>query len=240
MASMHKEYSHTHRSLHMKIMNDQQTQIKLLVVEDHALFRRGVVDTLNEQVGMTVIGEATNGHEALEKARELMPDLILMDVNMPECDGLEATRNIMNEIPSSRIVMLTVNDDDSTLFDAIKWGACGYLPKSLEPEALTGMIHGVVFRGEAPISRITASRILREFGRYTRQEDTDVPSVADLTPREKEILKLVAQGSTNKEIAKSLTITEHTVKNHLRNILEKLHVRNRVEAATMAVREGLV
>ncbi len=212
--------------------------IKLLVVDDHALFRRGVVDILNEQPDMEVVGEALEGHQALTMARDLMPDLILMDVMMPKCDGLEATRNIMSELPSSRIVMLTINDDDRTLFEAIKWGACGYLPKSLEPESLTGMIRGV-FRGEAPISRITANRILAEFSRQARQE-TAVPSVADLTPRETEIIKLVANGSSNKEIAVNLVITEHTVKNHLRNILEKLHVRNRVEAATMAVREGLV
>jgi len=210
--------------------------IKILVVDDHPLFRKGVVHMLQEETDMEIIGEAGDGETALNMTRELMPDIILMDVSMPGWDGIKATRQIMEEFPSARIVMLTVNDDDRSLFNAIKAGARGYLFKNLEPEDLIEMVRGI-FQGEAPISRITANRILQEFGRMSRQETT--PSIADLSPREKEILKLVAKGDSNKEIARELIITEYTVKNHLRNILEKLHVRNRVEAAAIAVREGL-
>lgn len=216
--------------------NHAQT-IKILVVDDHPLFRTGVVYMLDAQPDMEVVGEAGDGNQALACARELMPDLILMDVTMPGCDGLDATRRIMREMPYSCIVMLTVSDDDSNLFEAIKWGARGYLLKNLEPEDLAQMIRGAI-KGEASISRTMASRILKEYGRLARHDHP--PSVADLSPREKQVLKLVAQGKTNREIASALVITEHTVKNHLRNILEKLHVRNRVEAATLAVREGLM
>ena len=211
--------------------------IKILVVDDHPLFRKGVIHMLQSEADMEIIGEAGDGETALDMTRELMPDVILMDVSMPGWDGIKATRRIMEEFPSARIVMLTVNDDDRSLFNAIKAGARGYLFKNLEPEDLLKMVRGI-FRGEAPISRITANRILKEFGRLSRHETK--PSISDLSSREQEILKLVANGDSNKEIARALIITEYTVKNHLRNILEKLHVRNRVEAAIIAVREGLV
>lgn len=211
-------------------------RIRILVVDDHPLFRRGVVATLNAQPDMQVVGEASNGYEALERVRELVPDLILMDIQMPDCDGLEATRLIMDEMPYARIVMLTVSDDDQCLFEAIKAGAQGFLLKNLEPEDLAEMVWGV-FRGEAPISRTTASRILREFGRQARGENI---SLADLSAREREVLGLVAQGLSNQEIAQSLTVSVHTVKNHLRNVLDKLHLENRVQAAVFAVRQGLI
>ena len=213
-----------------------QEKIRVLVVDDHPLFRKGIIYMLNAQEDMVVIGEAGDGNEALELTRELMPDLVLMDVQMPGCNGLEATRMIMKETPYVKIVMLTFSDDNHDLFEAIKSGAQGYLLKSLEPEELADMLRGV-FRDEAPISPTTASRILREFSRQTRQGDK--PSVRDLTPRETELLRLVASGASNQEIAEALVVTEHTVKNHLRNILRKLHLRNRVQAAVFAVREGL-
>lgn len=214
---------------------EKQDIIKILVVDDHPLFRKGIIHMLNVQPDMKVVGEANDGLEALAQAKELMPDLILMDVQMPNCDGLEATRHIMREIPYVKIVMLTFSDDDRSLFEAIKSGARGYLLKNLEPDDLARMLRGV-FRGEAPISRTTAGRILREFRQQGRG---DAPSAKDLSPREIELLKLVASGSSNHEIAEALTITEHTVKNHLRNILDKLHLKNRVQAAVFAVKEGL-
>ena len=212
--------------------------IRILVTDDHPLFRKGAVYMLNAQPDIEVVGEASNGDEALQKARELMPDLILMDITMPNCDGLEATRRIKKEMPYVKIVMLTVSDDDRDLFEAIKWGAQGYLLKNLEPEELVDMLRGV-FRGEAPISRTTASRILHELARHARGEQAG-PSVRDLTAREVEILRLVAKGASNREIAQELVISTHTVKNHLRNILDKLHMQSRVEAAVFAAREGLL
>jgi len=185
------------------------------------------------------VGEAGDGREALEKARELMPDLILMDIHMPGWDGLKATRLIKGEMPYVKIVMLTISDDDKDLFEAIKQGAQGYLLKNIEPEELFEMLRGV-YRGEAPISGLTAARILDEFTRLAQKEDYDAISEDSLTLREKEVLRLVAKGATNKEIASQLFIAENTVKNHLRNILAKLHLQNRVQAAAYALREGLI
>lgn len=220
----------------MTPQNHNQEQIRILVVDDHPLFRKGIIYMLNSHEDMAVVGEASDGNEAFQLAKELMPDLVLMDVQMPGCNGLEATRLIMKEMPYIKIVMLTFSDDNRDLFEAIKSGAQGYLLKSLEPEELANMLRGV-FRDEAPISPTTASRILREFGRQARPDGR--PSIRDLTPREVELLRLVASGASNQEMADELVVTEHTVKNHLRNILRKLHLRNRVQAAVFAVREGL-
>jgi DNA-binding NarL/FixJ family response regulator len=219
----------------MNMSATKQKSIKILVVDDHPLFRRGIIYMLSSQSDMEVIGEANDGFEALELAKEKMPDLILMDIQMPNCDGLEATRLIMEEMPYVKIVMLTFSDDDHSLFEAIKSGAQGYLLKDLEPEELATMLRGV-FRGEAPIARTTAGRILREFGRQSRNEGEGAKG---LTAREIDLLRLIASGASNQEIAEAMVITEHTVKNHLRNILDKLHLKNRVQAAVFAVREGL-
>ena len=213
--------------------------MRVLLVDDHALFRKGLASLIGPLEDMEVVGEAGDGREALERARELMPDLILMDIQMPGWDGLKATRLIKEEMPYVKIVMLTVSDDDKDLFEAIKQGAQGYLLKNIEPEELFEMLRGV-YRGEAPISGLTAARILDEFARLAEKE-TWVPSPGEsLTPREREVLQLVAQGATNKEIASQLFIAENTVKNHLRNILAKLHLQNRAQATAYALREGLI
>jgi two-component system nitrate/nitrite response regulator NarL len=213
--------------------------IRVLLVDDHVLFRKGLTSLIDPVEDMEVVGEAGDGQEALERARELMPDLILMDIQMPGWDGLRATRLIKAEMPYVKIVMLTISDEDKDLFEAIKSGAQGYLLKNLSPEELFEMLRGV-HRGEAPISRLSAARILNEFARLAEKE-TWVPSTeGSLTPREKDVLQLVAQGATNKEVASQLFIAENTVKNHLRNILAKLHLENRVEAAAYAFREGLM
>ena len=214
------------------------SSIRVLLADDHALFRRGVASLLAAENGFEVVGEAVDGRQALEMARELMPDVILMDITMPEMDGLEATRRIKAEIPYVRIVILTASDGDQSLFEAVKSGAQGYLLKNIDPQALYSTLRGVV-QGEAPVSRVMAARLLDEFGRQARARAQAPAPTAELTARETEVLQLVARGRSNKEIAAELTISENTVKNHLKNILEKLHLENRVQAATYALRQGL-
>jgi two-component system, NarL family, nitrate/nitrite response regulator NarL len=215
------------------------TSIRVLVADDHPLFRKGVASLLSEEPGFEVIGEASNGQEAIEKARDLMPDVILMDVSMPGVNGLEATQRIKQEIPYVRIVILTVSDEDQNLFEAIKHGAQGYLLKKIDPQTLFRTLRGAM-AGEAPLSRSMATKLLAEFGRQSRRASQPPTPTGTLTEREKEVLGLLAAGKTNKEIAGALAIAENTVKNHLKNILEKLHLENRVQAATYALREGLV
>lgn len=212
--------------------------IRVLLVDDHGLFRKGIASILAGERGFEVVGEASDGQQAVERARELMPDVILMDIFMPGGNGLEATRQIKEILPYVKIVMLTVSEEDQNLFEAIKSGAQGYLLKKIEPQELFAMLKGVV-QGDAPISRAMAAKILGEFARQTRQAVASSPR-ATLTAREQEVLELVTHGKSNKEIAAALAITENTVKNHLKNILEKLHLENRVQAATFALRQGLV
>jgi len=213
--------------------------IKVLLVDDHVLFRKGIASMMAGQPDFEVAGEADDGFQAVERVQELMPDVVLMDVRMPGCDGLQATRIIKEEYPYAKIIMLTVSDDEQALFEAIKSGAVGYLLKNLEPEELFDFIRGV-YRGEAAISRYTAKKILTEFGKQAQREPIGPAGKNILTDREKEVLQLVITGATNKEIASALFISENTVKNHLCNILDKLHLQNRIQAAAYALREGLI
>lgn len=206
--------------------------IRVLLVDDHQLFRRGVASLLSGREDIEVVGEANNGAEAVERARELMPDVILMDIKMPRLDGIAATKQLKTEIPYVRIMMLTVSETDEDLFEAIKAGASGYLLKNVDPEYLIASVQQVQ-RGEVPIAPTMAAKILREL---TAPAETTVQA---LTGRERQVLELLAGGLANKEIAFQLKISENTVKNHLRNILEKLHLQNRVQAALYAVRMGL-
>jgi DNA-binding NarL/FixJ family response regulator len=212
--------------------------MRVLLADDHPLFRDGLAALLRAR-GMEVVGEASHGQEALEKTRALKPDLILMDVNMPQMNGLEATQLIKAEMPETKIVILTVSDDDENLFEAIKSGAQGYLLKSLQSQAFFELLSGVA-QGEAPISRGLATKILGEFARHLQQDAAQAASKEDLTDREKEVLHLVAEGSTNRDIAVKLNVTENTVKYHLKNILEKLHLRNRAQAVAYAMQTGLL
>lgn len=214
-------------------------RLRILLVDDHVLFRTGVASLLSSHEDMAVVGQADDGREAIEKARTLTPDVILMDIHMPHCDGLEATRQLKREMPQVKILMLTVADDDQNLFAAIQEGADGYLLKNLQPEQLYEMLSGVR-RGEVAISGVMAAKILKEFRRSYSPPAPDLDDVEALSPRETEVLELVAQGATNKEIAEALNVTENTVKIHLRKILEKLHLNNRVQAAVYAMRQGLV
>ncbi len=207
-------------------------ELRVLLVDDHSLFRKGVGALLANREDIEVVGEASNGLEGIERARELLPDAILMDIGMPRCNGLEAARIIKQEMPHVHIIMLTVSDDDRNLFAAIKNGADGYLLKRFEPQELYDTL-AKIQRGETPMSSLVASKILNEF-RQSKQ------SGQELTSREIEILELVVQGKTNNEIAGALCLSENTVKIHLRNILEKLHLENRIQAALYAVHQGLV
>lgn len=214
--------------------------IRVLLADDHELFREGLANILNAQSDFEVVGEASDGLEVLVKARRLTPDLILMDIGMPGCDGVEATQRVKEELPDVTIVMLTVRDEDDKLFEAIKSGAQGYLLKSIRSRELLSMLRGVV-RGEAAITPALGGRMLEEFRRLSHQARR-VPEeeVTTLTRREQEVLSLVAQGATDQDIADTLVVSIHTVKSHMRNILSKLHLGHRHEAALYALRQGLI
>lgn len=213
--------------------------LRILLVDDHVLFRKGIASLLTGREDVTIVGEASDGDEAVILAQQTIPDVILMDVNMPRQNGIETVKIIKREMPHIHIVMLTVSDDDNDLFEAIKSGAKGYLLKNLEPQELYGMLDRLR-QGEAPISGAMAAKILREFQYPEHNQTKKGDTVDELTAREVEVLEQVVTGASNKEIADTLHITENTVKIHLRNILEKLHVQNRIQAAVYAVREGLV
>lgn len=212
--------------------------LRVLLAERCPLVREGIACLLVRR-GYRIVAKAGDGLEALTKAREMRPDLILMGVRMPRCDGLQATRLIKAEMPHIKIVMLTGCDEDHVIFEAIKSGADGYLLKSLRAADFFRLLGGIA-RGEAPLPRSLAARILQEFARQARNEAAGEVPGHELTEREKEVLCHLVRGATNKEIAAALSITEDTVKHHLKHILEKLHLRNRVEVAVYALQTGLV
>ena len=215
------------------------TPIRVLLVDDHQLFREGLANILDNQPDFQVVAEAGDGLEAQIKARKLKPDLILMDVIMPGCDGLKATRQIKQELPQTTIVMLTVREEDEHLFQAIRNGAQGYLLKNIGSKDMLKMLRAAM-HGEAAITPAMGSRMLEEFRRISQLAGQDPKKIKPLTQREKEILGLVTAGDSNNEIAVKLHISIHTVKTHLRNILSKLHQEHRYEAASLALREGLI
>lgn len=208
--------------------------IKVLIVDDHLLSRKGIASILSANPLFELIGEATTGTEALEKAKQLMPDLILMDIRMPDGDGLEATGRIKSAMPHIKIIILSVSDDVQDFFEAIKRGAQGYLLKNMEPEYWLDYIISIA-QGEAPISRILAGKILQEFAGQKQV----VPDNR-LSEREKEVLQLISQGLGNKEISEKLYVSESTVKNHLRSILDKLHLQNRMQLIAFAYKNRMV
>lgn len=214
--------------------------VRVLLVDDHALFREGLAGILNSQPDFVVVGEASDGVEGLVMARALRPDLILMDVAMPGCDGVEATRAITRELPGIVVVMLTVREEDELLFDAIKSGAQGYLLKSIHADELLALLRGVL-DGEAALTPELSGRILAEFRHLSRQPEAAAASeLPALSQREHEVLDLIAGGATDKEIAAALVISIHTVKSHVRNVLAKLHLSSRYEAARFAAQHGLI
>ena len=206
---------------------------RLLLVDDHALFREGLASLLSYHDDFTVVGEAEDAASAVARAHALQPDIVLMDVELPGEDGVVATKRLTTELPGITVVMLTVRDDSQTLFEAIKAGAHGYLVKNARSRELLEQLRGLA-RGEAAISRRMAARILDE---VRDQSESFGPEEA-LTSREMDVLELVAARLSNAEIAERLSVSEHTVKNHMKSILSKLHFRNRHQAAAYGVARG--
>jgi len=211
---------------------------RVLLADDHALFREGLAGIIASQPDMEVVGEAGDGVEAVIKAEALKPDLILMDIQMPGLDGLEATRKITKSLPDVAVIILTVREEPERLFTAIKNGARGYLLKNMRAREMITLLQGVV-QGEAPIAPAVAVHMLEEFRRLSRlAPDEGEVEGGSLTEREQAVLGLAAAGKTDKEIAQELSLSLHTVKTHMRNILSKLQVSNRRQAAQAARQKG--
>ena len=219
------------------------TQAKVILADDHDLFREGLAGLIDAQPDLEVVGQARDGFEALTLTRDLHPDLIVMDISMPVCDGLEATRLIRaaQDVPEARIVMLTVHDEDEKLFKAIKAGANGYLLKSTNSTEFLRGVRGAL-AGEATLPPRLAAGLLQEFARLSDRPALPASTYdePDLTPRERVVLELVATGAADKEIAARLSLSVHTVKTHVRHILGKLHAVNRRQAVRLAAQQGLI
>jgi two-component system NarL family response regulator len=212
--------------------------VRVIVVDDQELFRRGLVMLLGVEPDIEVVGEAGDGVTATDLAVSTMPDVVLLDVRMPKRSGLQACMRIKEEVPSTRIIMLTVSDEEGDLYEAVKNGASGYLLKDSSIEEVAQAIR-VVAEGQSLISPSMAVKLIDEFKEMSRTDRDQVPTPR-LTDRELEVLRLVAKGLNNREAAKELFISENTVKNHVRNILEKLQLHSRMEAVMYAVREKLL
>jgi DNA-binding NarL/FixJ family response regulator len=213
--------------------------IRVLVVDDQELFRRGLTMLLAIEPGIEVIGEAGDGVEGTTLATTAAPDVILLDIRMPKRSGIEACLAIKEAVPSAKIIMLTVSDEEADLYEAVKSGAAGYLLKDSSIEEVAQAVR-VVADGQSLISPSMAVKLIDEFKQMSRPEREHVPGGLRLTERELEVLRLVAKGMNNREIARQLYISENTVKNHVRNILEKLQLHSRMEAVMYAVREKLL
>lgn len=214
--------------------------IRALLADDHALFRRGLEMVLADEQDIVVVGEASNGEEAVALALAEMPDIVLMDVRMPRRSGIDAARAIHDALPHARILMLTMSDEEEDLYEAIKAGANGYLLKEVSIDEVGDAVRAVV-GGQSLIAPSMASKLITEFASMARKdEQAQSMPPPKLTDREMEVLTLVARGLPNREIARELFIAENTVKNHVRNILEKLHLHSRMEAVVYAVRENLL
>ncbi len=216
-----------------------RTPITVVIADDHDQYRRGMGIVVELDGTAKIIGEASNGNEAVEVVSRLRPDVVLMDVRMPGVGGIDACRRIRAATPATRILMLTMSDDETDLFEAIKAGASGYLLKDLPGEDVAAAIR-TVHDGQAIIPPGMAATLLNEFSRLSRENGPTSSPDTRLTEREVEVLRLVARGMANREIAEHLVISENTVKNHVRNILEKLHLHSRVEAAVYAHRQNLI
>ncbi len=216
------------------------TPIRLLIVDDQALFREGLRTLLSVQSDLQVVGEASHGEEALRLAATLSPDIILMDLHMPILDGVATTRRLQSFHPAIKVIVLTTFDDDEDVFEGLRAGAVGYLLKDVPSEKLVEAIHGVA-RGESFLQPSLVNKIITEFARLSPHQPLSYsPLIEPLSERELDILHLLGQGASNKEIADRLVITVGTVKNHLTNIMAKLGVRDRTQAALKAREQGLI
>jgi DNA-binding NarL/FixJ family response regulator len=213
-------------------------EVRVVVVDDHDLFRSGLKTLLEEQ-GVNVVGEAPNGQNAIRLASELAPDVIVMDLNMPGMTGVETTRKLAGIAPLTRVVVLTISADDDDVMDAVMAGACGYLLKDSSIQELIVGIRAAA-AGESLISPQIAAKLLRRLRAQSSSEDAAETIRAELSDREIEVLKLIANGKDNAQIARELFISPKTVKNHISNILMKLQIENRIQAAVYAVRSGIV
>lgn len=213
--------------------------IRLLIAEDERLTREALARLLDMEEDIEVVGRAPNGRVAVELARQVLPDVLLTDIQMPEMNGIEATRQIKQEMPNVGIVILTIYHDDANVFEAIKAGAQGYVLKDSPPEETVAAIRAVA-RGEALLPPPIAARVVAEFARISAQRAVDLKVFSELTDREREVLRLIGNAKRNRDIAQELFISEKTVKNHVSNILWKLQVNDRTEAALFAARQGLV
>jgi len=216
-------------------------KIRVLIVDDHTLFREGLKALLSRQESIEIVGEAGNGAEGVEKVIELSPDVVLMDLNMPDITGVEALRRILGIKPETKVLILTVSEDDEDLFSAVRAGAMGYLLKNVDPERLVSSVQQVA-RGEATVSAALTDRIFAEFRAISSERQGQAKSSPKnlLSKREKEILIHISQGESNKEIANMLNIAESTVKIHVQNILKKLNLNSRVQAAVFAIEQDMV
>jgi NarL family two-component system response regulator LiaR len=220
-------------------------QISVLIVDDHTLFRKGVRKMLEIEEDMQVVGEAATGREALEQARALIPDIILMDIKMPDppthsagqaVDGIEATRILCREMPHVGVIFVTMSQEDEFVFRGLQAGGRGYILKDSDPETMLRAIRAVA-HGESLLGPAIAEKVMRRFAVLPGEQ---APLVDELTPRELEVLTLIAEGLPNREIAGELSISEKTVKNHINNIFSKLHLNDRSQAMLYAIRKGLV
>ncbi len=215
-------------------------KIKVLVADDHGVVREGLMALLQTSDVLDVVGEAKDGTDAVEQTKKLLPDVILMDLRMPLMDGVEATRQIKREFPHIGIIALTMHEEQQHIFDIVRAGAAGYLLKDADSSQIVEAIRAIA-RGESLIHPSVAGKILAEFSLLTGDKTQKRPPVDhDLTQREITVLRLVANGQTNKEVANSLELSEKTVKNHLGNIFHKLHVYDRTQAAVLAIRRGII
>lgn len=213
-------------------------RIRILLADDHTLFRKGIRNMLEEMPDVEVVGEAATGREAVEQACALVPDVVLMDIKMPEITGIEATRQVLQENPHIGIILVTMYDDPESAFAGMRAGARGYVLKEAEPEELRRAVDAAQ-RGEVMLCPIIASKVLEHFRTETRPAAQELP-YEQLTQRELQVLQSAADGLINKEIAERLFITEKTVKNHISNIFSKLNVNDRTQAILYALRRGLV